>query len=140
MLADAALIDQQTKVHALGLNWTNMPSPTLPMAIVVFTELEQSELPAALSLKIQLLDSNQKPAGARTNDGKLEPIVIEGVGTAAPWEESRRWEPLRMPWSVAIGPIALDPGNYIFRVTVSRAGADDTLVEDLRFRVRPSGT
>lgn len=115
-----------------------MPSPTLPMALLIFTELEPSELPAVLSLKVELLDSEYNPAGPGTPDGKREELVVEGVGTAAPMETVRSWEPLRVPWSVAIGPMVLDPGNYLFRVKVSRAGTQDSQSEDLRFRVRPS--
>ncbi len=141
MLADAAQIDEQTKVHALGINWTHTPSPALPMAIIVLAEVSQDEMPAALSLKIELLDSDNQPVSVPSPpDGQTKQLKIEGVGTATPHEGVREWEPVRVPFVAQVGPgLPLQPGNYKFLINVSTARGESES-DELRFRVRESSS
>ena len=137
-LADAAQVDQQTKVHALGLNWTHMPTPTLPMAVVAFAELEPEDLPAALSVRIELLDAEEQPVDVPADtEGNYKPLAITGVGTASEFEGPRKGEPIMVPFVTQIGPgLPLKPGFYSFRVTVKLAESGESGTAEVRFRVR----
>ena len=141
LLADAAQVDQQTKVHALGINWTHMPSPPLPMAIIVLTEVSPDEMPAALSIVIELLDSGGQPVSLpQPPDGQPKPLRIEGVGTASPREGGNEWEPTTVPFVAQVGPgLPLEPGNYKFAIRIhsARGGSQS---DELRFRIRQPGT
>lgn len=140
ILADSAQIDQKQKVHALGINWTHMPSPALEMTIITFVEVPPDELPAALAVKLELRDSEDQPVTLSPPDGSTPiPVLARSTGTAEPLEPSRQWEPVRLPFVAQIGPgLPLEPGNYKFVITVERAGGD-TQSDELRFRVRKPG-
>ncbi len=58
LLADAAQVDAQAKIHALGLGWTHIPTPTPPIAIVSVVELQPEEVPTAFEIKFELLDAD----------------------------------------------------------------------------------
>lgn len=136
MLADAAQIDQQSKVHALGINWTHMPSPPLAMAIVAFVELPGDTVPAALSMTIELRDEANNPVELPIDpNGTSRPFRVETVATAESNGEPT-WEPARVPFVAQVGPgLPLPPGNYRFAIAVSRAGGE-TVTDELRFRIR----
>lgn len=141
VLADQAQIDPQAKVHALGINWTTMSSPTAPMAVIVVAEIPAEETPAALSMAINLLNSNDEPVEIPSPpDGQLKPLSVTGVGTAARTDFGREaWEPVRVPFVAQIGPgLPMPPGDYRFAITVSQAGGE-TVSDELRFHVRKTG-
>ncbi|MGB7146938.1 hypothetical protein [Mycobacterium sp.] len=141
LLADAAQVDAQAKIHTLGLGWTHIPTPTPPIAIVSVVELQPEEVPTAFEIKFELLDADKLPA-VLPPDARGESGAFSVTGnTSAVWAENApEWqfhEPMFVPFALTIGPgIPLDPGTYYFRATLNPE-SNDAPTELIRFRVRP---
>jgi hypothetical protein len=73
-------------------------------------------------------------------NGELQPLSVNGVGTAAPPDYNRgAWEPARVPFVAQIGPnLPVPPGDYRFVITVSQAGGE-TISDEVRFHIRKAG-
>lgn len=57
--ADSAQLDPRGKVHALGIGWSWLPTPTPPMAIVAIVDLEDTDqADKEILLTVELLDSD----------------------------------------------------------------------------------
>lgn len=63
-LADAAQADPQGKLHALGVGWTTLPTPTSPLAVVALADFSADETPIDASVTFELLDANEDPRRA----------------------------------------------------------------------------
>jgi hypothetical protein len=142
LLADSAQVDQNGKVHVLGLGWGRTTTPTPPMALVGFAELPSEQLPTEYSLRFELLDANHEPAKIplSPDGGDTGHLAIEGSGTATnnpalgtPQQE----DTATVPIAITIGPgIALSEGIYYFRGTFTpTSGQGETVL--VRFRVVP---
>lgn len=134
MLAGAAQVDHQLQVHAIGINWTRMVSPTTSMAIVVLAEVPPEEAPAELSLTIELFDSEGAPVKVPSQrEGQVEPFKVYTVATAQAREPGNVWETVRVPFVVSVrAGLSAPPGNYKFAIRVGRKGGH-TLGDELRF-------
>ncbi|MCK0516984.1 hypothetical protein [Williamsia sp. DF01-3] len=122
LLADAAQADQHGKVHALGLAWTNVPTPTPPMAVIVLIDFEADEVPASVSLRIEL----QTEAGEVVVLAGGEPVRINAAATAHALDEEKAGEQIRVPFSIQIGPgLPLPVGLYQFEATAVRDDDDN---------------
>lgn len=131
MLADQAQIDQQQKVHALGLNWSHAHSPLGAVAVIVLAELSPDETPTALSVKVELLDAQGEAVKVPSPPhGELKPFTAIAVGTAQQTNAV-----IRVPFVVQVSAgMSLTPGDYRFAIEASRAGAD-AQHDELRFAV-----
>ena len=140
LLADAAQIDEKAKIHALGLGWGHTVTPTPPMAIVAFVELQPEQLPTDYSIGFELLDANHDAAKVPLSaDGDVGPFAVTGTGIASkppPEDKWRQEEPVRVPTAVTIGPMPLAEGVYYFRGTFTLP-TGESATELVRFRVRP---
>jgi hypothetical protein len=132
MLADQAQIDQQQKVHALGLNWSHTHSPLPAMAVIVFAELSPDETPTALSVTIELLDAQGEAVKVPLPpSGELQPFRATAVGTA----QQTNLAHVRLPFVVQVSAgLPLTPGDYKFTIEASRAGGE-TQHDELGFVV-----
>jgi hypothetical protein len=135
LLADLAQIDHQ-KVHAIGLNWITMPSPTLPIAVVILAEIPAEEAPVAVTMNFTLLNSQGEAVDVPLPpDGQLKRLKVSGAATAMRDANRDPWEPVRVPFVAQIGPsLPIPPGDYKFAITVSQAGGE-TITDELRFHV-----
>ncbi|WP_100462419.1 DUF6941 family protein [Mycobacteroides abscessus] len=134
LLADAAQTDERGKISALGIGWTHIPTPTPPIALFAFADLEQHELPTEVIFRFALRNA----AG--------ESVVVPGQGSfsvemkvAAPpnTDVARAGEPVRLPVSLQINAgIALDPGLYRFHAEITNG--KQQVAEVRSFRVRPA--
>jgi hypothetical protein len=131
MLADQAQIDQQQKVHALGLNWTHTHSPLPNVAVIVLAELSPDETPTALSVTISLLDAQGETVKVPLPpSGELQPFTATAVGTAPQSNLG-----VRVPFVVQVGAgLPLTPGDYKFSIEATRAGGG-AQQDELRFVV-----
>lgn len=119
LLADSAQTDSTGKVHALGLGWSATSSPTAPMAIVVFIEVDWAESNVTRQAKISLLRA----------DGQVVeipgPLGPQEVSIEASFEVGRpagvpKGSPLNVPLTVNVpAGLVLESGQrYEWRVTV----------------------
>ncbi|MGO9228081.1 MAG: hypothetical protein ACLQKA_02555 [Bryobacteraceae bacterium] len=136
-LADAASVDDRSKLYALGLGWTITNSPTPPIAILISIELDPEEVPSDLQLELELIDDHGQVARfpPLQAEEKGRPVVAGGQIQAPPLPENFPGDPLRIPLVVNIAPgIKLEPGQrYRFHATVTREGES---IEDFQgFRV-----
>lgn len=135
LLADAAQVDDRNKVHAIGLGWTNVPTPTPNFTVVVILDLDNSEVPNPITVHISLLDAERNPARPTDVEGPGG-ITIAAGGQAAPLGPERQGEPIRIPIAAPLGPLALTPGLYFFRATAVVGKAVEHAEQ--AFRVRSS--
>lgn len=121
LLADQAQIDQQQKVHALGLNWSHTHSPLPPLAVIVLAELSPDETPTALSVTVELFDAQGEAVKVPLPpSGELQPFRATAVGTAQQTNQA-----VRVPFVVQVGAgVLLTPGDYKFKIEASRAGGE----------------
>lgn len=122
-LADYAQADQAGKVNAIGFGWTTIASPLGPFAVVVLIDFEWTESNVPHDVQCELLNEDGAPVitpgplgpqpvqfGARVETGR-PPGAIHGTGQ-------------RTPLAINIGAgMALDPGRYEWRVTVTGNGS-----------------
>ncbi|SHY61702.1 Uncharacterised protein [Mycobacteroides abscessus subsp. bolletii] len=132
LLADAAQADERGKVSALGIGWTNLPTPTPPIALFAFADLEQDELPAELVFRFALRDAS---GGTVIVPGE-GPFNIEVKSQAkAGGDHSKTGEPVRVPVSLQISAgIPLEPGLYRFHAEVTNGSQQATAVRPFLVR------
>jgi hypothetical protein len=133
LLADAAQIDSEGKISALGLGWTGVVSPTPPIAIVLCVEVQPDEVPANFEVRFELLDADQNPW---TPPDQTEPFILRGAGSVVP-KDPPNPVPSLIPMALTLGPgIPLEPGIYHFRSTLEPSGGE-AVSEQVVFLVRP---
>lgn len=140
LLADSAQIDASNKVSALGMGWTHTTAPSPPMAVVGFVEMEQSDLPFTLGIRMELRDADDTLVTMETPEGP-RPVVIEVKAQGNPLDESRAGEPVLVPIAVQFGAgMFTKPGVYAIHVTATRE-KDGESVHGIRdFLVLPPDT
>jgi hypothetical protein len=116
------------------------------MALLAFIDLEPAEIPAGISIHIELVDSNgqivhfQPPPGSNEQHGA--PVMVDGTVQAFPRDETpyHPEEPVRVPFVVQLSPgIVMDPGIYRFRAIVTRKDTGESVEVSQYFRVREPG-
>jgi hypothetical protein len=142
--ADSASVDDRSKTYALGLGWTHIGSPTPPMALLAFIDLQPDEVPAKIQIHIELLDSEGRAVHFRQPGTGQEgpPVMVDGtVDASAVDETAYRGEPIRVPFVVQLGPgLVMDPGLYRFRGVLTREGNEESVETSQYFRVREPRT
>ncbi|MCP2321366.1 hypothetical protein APR12_006757 [Nocardia amikacinitolerans] len=108
--ADSAQPDPTTaKVHALGIGWSWIGTPTPPMSIIAILDLNAADLePAEITLVFDLVDAEDKPVSIEPGG---EPLRVEAVIT--PGHEANR---MAIPFTLGPG-LPLEPGSYSWRVS-----------------------
>ena len=109
LLAHSGHLDKSGTLHALGLGWTTCPTPTAQHVLIVFVEVEWSEIGVSFPIRAELVDGD----GARV--AQTEESVINArrhpvhpVGTA-----------VTIPFIATIPPLNLKVGQrYQWRVTI----------------------
>ncbi len=120
LLADAAQIDANNKIYALGMGWTHTKVPSPPMAVIGLVELEQADLPVDLGIRLELRDGDDTLMTMETPEGP-RPVVVEVQARGSALDESRTGEPVVVPVAVQFGPGMLTkPGAYSVHMTATR--------------------
>lgn len=118
-LADAAQADAQSgKVHVLGLGWRQCQTPTPPIALVLFLDIDWNETNKKHKLSCQLLTTDGEPVVVMGAQGPQR-ISFEASAEAGRPPGSIHGASLRLPLTLNIpAGIPLDPGVYEWRVEV----------------------
>jgi hypothetical protein len=138
--ADSASVDDRSKAYALGLGWTHTRSPTPPMALLAFIDLEPDEVPTDISIHIELMDSSDRLVHFQPHGGDEQgpPVMIDGrVEASTPDEYPYQGEPIRVPFVVQLGPgIVLAPVIHRFHAVMTRKDNGASVEVSQYFRVR----
>lgn len=118
LLAHSAELDQRATVHALGLGWTTTPTPVPQHSLIIFVEVNWSELGRSFPIRAELVDGDGKPV-AQTADGVINARrhAVHPEGT-----------PVTIPFIATIPTLNLDAGQrYQWRVTIDGEMHEDWL-------------
>ena len=109
LLADAAQDDGTGKMNALGLGWTKMSTPTPPMSVIFFADLDAGDLGRPHKVVCSLRDESGVTATLPgTDDGVSVDVELPEV-SAADMSEG----PLRISMVIQVGPgMPLRVGAY----------------------------
>jgi Family of unknown function (DUF6941) len=116
LLAHSAELDQSANVHALGLGWTTTPTPVPQHALIIFVEVNWSELGKSFPIRAELVDGDGAQV-ANTEHGviKARRQPVHPAGT-----------PVTIPFIATIPTLNLTEGQrYQWRVVI-----DDEMHED----------
>ena len=58
LLAQSGHLDKAGTVHALGLGWTTSPTPTAQHVLIVFAEVDWSEIGTSFPIRAELVDGD----------------------------------------------------------------------------------
>jgi hypothetical protein len=133
LLADAAQVSPDQKIHALGLGWSfTGPQFAGPMALVAIIEVGWNEANRRHPWRIELQDSDGQPALIPPEN---QPIVIDGAVEVGRPPGHPEGTPLLVPLSIGFGPIPLPPGRrYVFVMSIDGQTHPDWQVA---FNMRP---
>jgi hypothetical protein len=70
LLADSAQAGSDGKVHALGIGWSTIGTPTAPMSVIVLSDLDDQDLEEKYSFTVTLCDNDGKVFEFETETGK----------------------------------------------------------------------
>lgn len=118
-IADAAQADVQSgKVHALGLGWRQCPTPTPPLTLVLFLDIDWVETNKRHTLTCQLLTTDGDPVMVVGPQGP-QPILFEASAEVGRPAGAIHGTSVRMPLTINIpAGLPLDPGIYEWRAEV----------------------
>ena len=137
--ADSASVDDRSKAYALGLGWTYIYSPTPPMALLAFIELDPEEVPAEILIHVELVDSQDRLVhfpSPQDGDQQTPPVMVDGKVVAPALDDTYGGQPIRVPFVVQLGPLVMDPGIYSFRAVLTRKDRDESVEASQHFQVR----
>ncbi|WP_299557572.1 hypothetical protein [uncultured Mycolicibacterium sp.] len=119
LLAHAGHLDHKSgTVHALGLGWTTSPTPTPQHTLIVFVEVEWSEIGKPFPIRAELIDS----------DGNQVAQTEENVINARRHPVHPKGTPVTIPFIATIPPLHLKVGErYQWRVTIAGEMHEDWL-------------
>ncbi|MGY1869841.1 DUF6941 family protein [Nocardia gipuzkoensis] len=124
LLADSAQVDPAGKVHALGMGWSTIPSPTTPMSVILVSDLTEDEVLSAdhRVIHVELCTSQGDLVVAQDTRGKARPVKVQiGVEVNKAAAESPGVN--RFAAVANFGPgIPLPAGNYKWRVRIDGPG------------------
>ncbi len=116
LLAQSGHLDKGGTVHALGLGWTASPNPIPQHVLIVFVEVEWSEIGKPFPIRAELVDGDGvRVAHTEENviNARRHPVHPEGT-------------PVTIPFLATIPPLNLRVGErYQWRVAI-----DDEMHED----------
>ena len=118
LLAQSGHLDKGGTVHALGLGWTTSPTPTPQHVLIVFVEVDWSEIGKAFQIRAELVDSDGARV-AHTEDGvikaRYQPVHPKGT-------------PVTIPFMATIPSLNLKVGQrYQWRVSINNEMHEDWL-------------
>ncbi|MCV7187208.1 DUF6941 family protein [Mycolicibacterium thermoresistibile] len=118
LLAQAGHLDKAGTVHALGLGWTTSPTPTPQHVLIVFVEVEWSEIGKEFPIRAELIDSDgNQVAQTEENTIKARRHPVHPAGT-----------PVTIPFIATIPTLNLKVGErYQWRVTINGEMHEDWL-------------
>lgn len=118
LLADFAQADQQGKVHAIGLAWTNITTPLPPFAVVIIVDIGWDETNEPHRLTCELLDDDGRPVGVPGPVG-MQPLRFEMQVEAGRPPRTLHGTAFRSALAVNVsGGVPLPPGRYQWRASV----------------------
>lgn len=116
ILADAAE-SADGKAYILGAGWSTQTGPA-PMAVVIFTEVPWDRTNQRMRILLELLDGDGQPVSLPGPSGP-QPLRVEGEMEAGRPPGLARGTPVTLvPLTMTFGPLPLDPGRYVWRVSV----------------------
>lgn len=116
LLAHSGELDQNGSVHALGLGWTTTSNPVPQHALIIFVEVDWSELGRSFPIRAELVDS----------DGARVAHTEDGVINARHRDVHPKGTPVTIPFIATIPGLNLVVGQrYQWRVLI-----DDEMHED----------
>lgn len=110
LLAHSARLDPDGTVHALGLGWTTTATPAPQHALIVFVEVDWSEIGAEFPIRAELVDGDgNRVAHTEQNVINARQHPAHPVGTA-----------VTIPFVATIPALALRCGQrYQWRVSIA---------------------
>ncbi|TGD90029.1 hypothetical protein BayCH28_05480 [Mycolicibacterium sp. CH28] len=118
LLAHSGHLDKSGTVHALGLGWTTSPTPTAQHVLIVFVEVQWSELGTSFPIRAELVDS----------DGNQVAHTEENVINARRHPVHPAGAPVTIPFIATIPPLKLSSGErYQWRVSIAGEMHEDWL-------------
>ncbi|MGY4708324.1 DUF6941 family protein [Mycolicibacterium sp. CBM1] len=118
LLAHSGYLDKSGTVHALGPGWTTSPTPTAQHVLIVFVEVQWSELGASFPIRAELVDS----------DGNRVAHTEENVIRARRHPVHPEGTPVTIPFIATIPPLNLKVAErYQWRVTIAGEMHEDWL-------------
>lgn len=116
LLAHSGHLDKTGTLHALGLGWTTSPTPTAQHVLIVFVEVDWSEIGKSFPIRAELVDG----------DGTRVAQTEESVINARRHPVHPAGTPVTIPFIATVPPLNLTVGQrYQWRVTI-----DDEMHED----------
>lgn len=116
LVAHSGELDQSGTVHALGVGWTTTPNPVPQHVLIIFVEVDWSELGRAFPIHAELVDS----------DGARVAHTEHGVIKARHRDVHPKGTPATIPFIATIPTLNLVAGQrYQWRVLI-----DDEMHED----------
>ena len=120
-LADAAQVSPDSKLHALGIGWTQTSSPmTAPSAVAFILHVPWDETNRRLTWTLDLLDADGKPVVLPSEPGKFTVIHMENEIEVGRPPGIKPGSSINVPFAVNITPLPLG-ANQTF-VWVLRVG------------------
>lgn len=125
LLANSAEQAPGGLVHALGIGWTEIATPTPPFAMVVTVRIPWEQAGRTMKLDIDLIDSAGKQVSFGTDDdGKPVPFVFSGEFDAQRPDGVKQGTPLESTTCFNIGGgLPLAPGRYQWRLSLDGKSA-----------------
>ncbi|GAA5157197.1 DUF6941 family protein [Ornithinimicrobium tianjinense] len=119
LLADSAQ-EAQGKVHALGLGWTAIGTPTSPMALVVLLDVDWDETNRDIALHIELVDADGHLVTVPGPFGD-QPLTLDATAQAGRPPGMPRGAAVRLPLTLNVsGGLPLVAGQrYEWRATLN---------------------
>jgi hypothetical protein len=131
MLADSAQTDPAGKVHALGLGWSNISTPSPPIALIAMLDIPWDQTNTKHKLAIELLDGDGQPVSFENGPlGNAVPAVqIEAEIEAGRPPGLSPGTPIRQSFAIQIGPgMPLVAGQkYEFHMSINGDHTDSWL-------------
>jgi hypothetical protein len=118
LLARSGHLDNGGTLHALGLGWTTCTTPTAQHVLIVFVEVDWSEIGASFPIRAELVDGD----GARV--AQTEESVINARRNPV----HPAGTPVTIPFIATVPPLTLTVGQrYQWRVTIDGEMHEDWL-------------
>jgi hypothetical protein len=114
ILADAAQVSPDGKLHAIGIGWQHTTSPTTaPAAVAVILHVPWDETNRKIKWTLDLLSADGKPVVLQTGPETYAPIHMENEIEVGRPPGIKQGSSINVPFSVTVGPMPL-PADSAF--------------------------
>jgi hypothetical protein len=118
LLADAAQVDSAGKVHALGLGWTVIPTPTPIVALIILLDVDWAETNRPYQVRCELVTDDGQTVTIPGPEGEQTIWFAANIEAGRP-PGAPHGTSIRVPITYTVGPgLPLNPGRYQWRVTI----------------------